>query len=199
MWNQRYSSADYVYGTRPNDFLAHVADRIPPGRVLCIAEGEGRNAVFLAELGHEVVAVDASAVGLEKAGKLALERGVVIETVIADLADYEIAQNSFDVVVSIFAHVPPAIRVPLHRRIVAGLRPGGMLVLEAYPPGQIAFGTGGPPVPELTMTLQALEHELRGLEFIHAAELTRDVIEGSLHTGTGAVVQVVAVKPRAAR
>jgi 2-polyprenyl-3-methyl-5-hydroxy-6-metoxy-1,4-benzoquinol methylase len=195
MWDQRYNTADYVYGTRPNDFLADVAGRIPQGRVLCIAEGEGRNAVYLAQLGHEVVAVDASAVGMRKAQKLAQDRGVAIETVVADLADYEIGQNSFDAIVSIFAHVPPAIRGPLHRRIVSGLKPGGMLILEAYTPDQIAYGTGGPPVAELTMTLRALEDELRGLEFTHAAELCRDVVEGSLHTGTGAVVQVVAIKP----
>jgi len=195
MWDQRYNTADYVYGTRPNKFLADVAGGIPRGRVLCIAEGEGRNAVYLAELGHEVVAVDASTVGLEKAKKLARKRGVAIETVVADLADYEIEKKSFDAVVSIFAHVPPVIRAPLHRRIVAGLKPGGVLVLEAYTPDQIACGTGGPPVAELTMTLRALQDELRGLEFRHAVELRRDVIEGSLHTGTGAVVQVVAVKP----
>jgi 2-polyprenyl-3-methyl-5-hydroxy-6-metoxy-1,4-benzoquinol methylase len=195
MWDQRYNTADYVYGTRPNDFLVDVAGRIPPGRVLCIAEGEGRNAVFLAELGHDVVAVDASTVGMQKAQKLAQDRGVTIETVVADLADYAIEENSFDAIVSIFAHVPPVIRGPLHRKIVSGLKPGGMLVLEAYTPEQIAYGTGGPPVAELTMSLQALEDELRGLEFSHAVELTRDVVEGSLHTGLGAVVQVVAIKP----
>jgi SAM-dependent methyltransferase len=195
MWDQRYNTEDYVYGTRPNDFLVHVAGKMPLGRTLCIAEGEGRNAVYLAELGHDVVAVDASTVGMQKAQRLARERGVVIETVVADLADYQIEENSLDAVVSIFAHVPPAIRRPLHRRIVNGLKPGGVLVLEAYTPDQIAYGTGGPPVAELTMSLQALEDELRGLEFTHAVELKRDVVEGSLHTGTGAVVQVVAIKP----
>jgi 2-polyprenyl-3-methyl-5-hydroxy-6-metoxy-1,4-benzoquinol methylase len=194
MWDQRYNTTDYVYGTRPNDFLADVAAQIPKGRVLCIAEGEGRNAVYLAELGYEVIAVDVSAVGMQKAQKLALERGVSIETVVADLADFEIEENSFNAVISIFAHVPPAIRGPLHRKIVNGLKPGGMLVLEAYTPDQIAYGTGGPPVAELTMSLRVLEDELQGLEFRHAVELKRDVIEGSLHTGTGAVVQVIAVR-----
>lgn len=195
MWDQRYSAADYVYGTRPNDFLADVTCDLPRGRVLSIAEGEGRNAVYLARQGHAVVAVDSSAVGLEKAKKLALARGVVIETVVADLADYEIEPDSWDAVVSIFAHVPPETRKILHRRIVSGLKPGGLLVLEAYTPDQIAYGTGGPPVAELTMSLSALREELHGLEFRHAVEMKREVIEGSLHTGVGAVVQVVAVKP----
>ena len=195
MWDQRYDTAEYVYGTDPNAFLEGVVHDMPVGRTLCIAEGEGRNAVFLAEHGHEVVAVDASAVGLEKARRLAHERGVQIETVTADLADFEIEAGSWDAVVSIFAHVPPAVRQTLHRKIVRGLRSGGVLVLEAYTPAQIELGTGGPPVSELTMTLAALREELDGLIFKHAVEFEREVLEGRFHTGTGAVVQLVAVKP----
>jgi len=195
MWDERYNTAEYVYGTDPNAFLANVVDEMPKGRTLCIAEGEGRNAVFLAEQGHDVVAVDASAIGLAKAQRLASERGVAIETVVADLADFAIAAHGWDAVVSIFAHVPPDIRKPLHRKIVQGLRSGGMLVLEAYTPEQIKLGTGGPPVPELTMNLDSLREELDGLVFQHALELARDVIEGRFHTGKGAVVQVVAIKP----
>ena len=141
MWDERYNTAEYVYGTDPNAFLANVIDQIPKGRTLCVAEGEGRNAVFLAERGHDVVAVDASAVGLAKAQQLAGERGVAIETVVADLADFAIAAHSWDAIVSIFAHVPPEIRKPLHRKMVQGLRSGGMLVLEAYTPEQIKLGT----------------------------------------------------------
>ena len=195
MWDKRYDTEDYVYGKDPNDFLTGVVDRIPAGKTLCIAEGEGRNAVFLAEHGHEVVAVDASAVGLAKARELADERGVQIQTVVADLAHFDIEPDSWDAVVSIFAHVAPETRESLHRKIVHGLRSGGMLVLEAYTPEQISLSTGGPPVTEMTMTLQALQRELDGLIFSHAEELRRDVIEGRLHTGTGAVVQLLAVKP----
>jgi SAM-dependent methyltransferase len=168
---------------------------MPRDRTLCVAEGEGRNAVFLAEHGHDVVAVDSSAVGLEKARRLAIERGVMIETVVEDLAHLDITAGSWDAIVSIFAHVPPEIRKPLHRKIVHGLRPGGMLVLEAYTPAQIELGTGGPPVAELTMNLEILREELDGLVFRHAVELQRDVVEGRFHTGKGAVVQVVAIRP----
>ncbi len=195
MWDERYDTSEYVYGTDPNDFLASLIDEMPGGRTLCIAEGEGRNAVFLAEHGHEVVAVDASAVGLEKARRLAAERGVSIETLVADLSRFEIAPESWDAIVSIFAHVPPAIRKPLHRKIVKGLRSGGMLVLEAYTPEQIKLGTGGPPVAEMTMSLDELRAEFEGLELRHAVELQREVVEGKFHTGRGAVVQLVAVKP----
>ena len=195
MWDERYNTTEYVYGTDPNEFLAAAVTEMPLGRTLCIAEGEGRNAVFLAEHGHDVVAVDSSAVGLKKAGSLASERGVNIETVVADLANYDIEPDSWDAIVSIFAHVPPDIRVPLHKKIVHGLRTGGMLVLEAYTPEQIKLGTGGPAVAEMTMSLDVLQEELDGLEFVHALELERDVVEGQFHTGRGAVVQVIAVKP----
>ena len=195
MWDERYSTNEYVYGTEPNTFLVSKIADLPVGRALCIAEGEGRNAVYLAEHGHQVTAVDASAVGLEKARKLAHSRGVTIEAIVADLADFAIEPDSWDAIVSIFAHVPPELRASLHGSIVRGLRSGGVFVLEAYTPEQIRLGTGGPPVAELTMTLAALRQELAGLEFRHAVELERDVIEGRYHSGKGAVVQVVAVKP----
>ncbi len=195
MWDERYSSDEYVYGTKPNEYLASVANQLPTGKVLCLAEGEGRNAVYLAEQGYDVTAVDASRVGLEKAQRLAKERGVKIKTVVADLADFEIEENSWDGIVSIFCHVPPIIRKPLHRKVVAGLKSGGVLILEAYRPKQLDYGTGGPPVAELTMTLDGLKEELEGLEIKQGAELDRDVTEGLFHTGIGAVVQVIAVKP----
>ena len=195
MWDKRYSAEEYMYGKQPNDFLRSVIDQIPKGRVLCLAEGEGRNSVFLAEQGCDVLAVDSSSVGLTKAKKLASERGVEITIEHADLADFDITAEYWDAIVSIFCHVPPAIRAELHKKVVAGLKPGGVLVLEAYTPKQLAFGTGGPPVADLTMSLASLESELNGLEFIHARECERDVIEGLLHTGRGAVVQLLAIKP----
>lgn len=195
MWDQRYSADEYVYGKDPNDFLANAASNLPKGKILCVAEGEGRNAVFLATLGYDVVAVDASAVGLEKAKKLAEERGVSIETIVTDLAGFSIEPESWDGVVSIFAHLPPQVRKELHRKVVAGLRPGGVLVLEAYRPDQLKYKTGGPPMADFMMTLQNLEDELTGLEFEYAVELDRDVVEGQFHTGKGAVVQLIGKKP----
>ncbi|MDA8098817.1 MAG: class I SAM-dependent methyltransferase [Nitrospiraceae bacterium] len=194
MWDQRYDTEEYVYGIEPNRFLASMADKIPKGRVLCLAEGEGRNAVFLAKQGCRVLAVDSSPVGLKKAEKLAASQGVSIETQVVDLAHFEIEPGAWDGIVSIFAHVPSAIRKALHRKVVAGLRSGGVLVLEAYTPKQLEYKTGGPPNADMMMTLAGLREELAGLEFLHAKELDRDVIEGRLHTGKGAVVQVVAKK-----
>lgn len=195
-WDERFSAADYIYGTAPNTFVAAMAAQIPAGPVLCLAEGEGRNAVHLAQLGHAVTAVDQSAIGLGKAARLAKERGVTLTTVVTDLADYTITPGTWAGVVVTFGHVPPQLRRTMHAQIVAGLRPGGVYILEAYTPAQLAFGTGGPKDVELLMTLAALREELAGLDFEHAVECERDVIEGTYHTGRGAVVQILARKPR---
>lgn len=193
-WDERYSESEFAYGTEPNEFLVEAIQHIPKGRVLCLCEGEGRNAVYLAEQGYTVTAVDASAVGMAKAQKLAAERGVVIETIVSDLGDYSIEADSFNAVVSIFCHVPKDLREKVHQQVIHGLKQNGVLVLEAYFPKQLEFGTGGPPTAELMMDLQSLKIELAGLELVHAEEKVRDVIEGKYHTGQGAVVQVIARK-----
>ena len=191
-WNDRYAAAGHFYGEAPNAFVAEVALQIPAGPVLCLAEGEGRNAVHLAMLGHRVTALDQSEVGLAKARRLAAARGVEIETVAADLADYSIAVAAWAGIVATFANLPPALRRRVHRDVVAGLQPDGVFILEAYTPAQLAFGTGGPKLPELLMTLADLREELSGLKFLIARELERDVVEGSGHNGRGAVVQILA-------
>ena len=195
MWNERYGVDEYLYGHEPNDFLAEVMADEPPVDVLCVADGEGRNGVHLARLGHRVTSVDISEAGIAKARALAEREGVALETVIADLATFDLGTDRWDVVVSIFAHTPPPVRRRLHGALATALRPGGRLVLEAYTPDQIGRGTGGPRVPELTMDLERLRSELVGLDLEHAIEFVRPVIEGPGHTGDGAVVQVIARRP----
>lgn len=194
-WDQRFAVADYVFGLEPNTFVAVMGKEIPAGPVLCLAEGEGRNAVHIAQLGHAVTAVDQSGVGLTKAVRLAADRGVPLTTVVADLANYTISPGVWSGIVSVFAHLPPALRRAVHAQVAAGLRPGGVLILEAYTPAQLAFGTGGPKDAERCMTLAGLRSELAGLEFVVARECERDVVEGTGHTGRGAVVQVLARRP----
>lgn len=191
-WNNRYATDRHIYGEAPNEFLAEVAPQIPAGPVLCLAEGEGRNAVHLATLGHRVTAVDQSEVGLAKARRLAGVRGVDLQTLVTDLAHYSIAAGAWAGIVATFAHLPTALRRQIHRDAAAGLQPGGVFILEAYTPAQLAFDTGGPKDPERLMTLAGLREELSGLEFLIARELERDVIEGSGHTGRAAVVQILA-------
>ena len=195
MWEERYGVDDYVYGTAPNGFLAeHVTD-LPVGNVLCLAEGEGRNAAFVASTGRRVSSVDLTDAGVAKTLRLAAERNVSVDAAVGDLAEFDLGVERWDAVVSIFAHMPSAVRTDLHRRVVASLRPGGVFLLEAYTPDQIGRGTGGPMSDDLTMTLAGLRRELGGLEFEHGEELVREVVEGTHHTGIGSVVQVIARKP----
>jgi SAM-dependent methyltransferase len=192
MWDERYREPGFAYGTQPNDFLTMAADVIPLGPVLCVGEGEGRNAVFLAMRGHAVTAVDASAVGLAKAAVLATERGVTLRTITADLAHFPIEEGVWSGAVSIFCHLEPDLRRVVHERLVRGLAPGGVFILEAYRPEQLLYGTGGPTKRELLYTLADLEADLSGFELQHAAELVREVHEGRYHNGRSAVVQIIA-------
>ena len=195
MWDQRYAAEEYAYGTQPNEYLAAMVGRLASGRVLCLGEGEGRNAVWLAQRGFEVTALDASAVGLEKAQRLARERGVRIATVHADLAEYTIQPESWSSIVSIFCHLPPPLRREVHRQAVTGLHAGGTLLLEAYTTEQLGYKTGGPPVAEMMMDLDTLRRELHGMELLLAREKLREIHEGEFHNGLGAVVQILARKP----
>jgi SAM-dependent methyltransferase len=183
-WDERYAPDEYVFGTEPNEFLRDHADRIPPGRVLSLGEGEGRNAVFLAERGHTITAIDASPRGLAKARALADARGVDarIDTIVADLTDYEPEVGAYAGVISIFCHLPPPVRTVVHARAIRALAP-------------LAFGTGGPKDLALLYSLDELRADLDGLELEVARELERTVVEGPRHTGRAAVVEVVARKP----
>lgn len=194
MWDQRYAEAGWAYGTEPNAFLALCAPRLPRGRALCLADGEGRNGVFLATLGFDVTSVDLSSVGLAKAREMAATRGVEIATVTADLAGFVIEPGAWNAIVSIFCHLPPALRADVHQRCVAGLCPGGAFLLEAYAPRQLEFRTGGPAARELLMDLEDVKRELAGLRFDVAAETEREVAEGRYHTGRAAVTQILAFR-----
>ncbi len=194
MWDERYAADEYIYGTEPNEFLLEHARELS-GPVLCIAEGEGRNAVFLASLGLEVLGVDSSTVGLGKARALAESRGVSIATQVADLADYLPQPNTYGAVVSVFAHLPSQIRQRLYPLLEQCLLPGGMLVLEAYSEAQISRDTGGPKDPDMLMSEAKIEAEFANLDAQFLQETQRQVVEGSYHTGLADVVQFIGRKP----
>lgn len=194
MWDERYSGEEYAYGTKPNKFLEENVHHIPKGKVLSLAEGEGRNAVFLAKHGYAVTAVDGSIIGLNKAQKLAEEQGVVIECIHADLADYDLGENQWDGIVSIFCPIPSFIRKQLYKKVEAALKPNGVFLLEAYTPEQLNHDTGGGKSADVLQTKESLRFELPSLKFKHLTELERKVIEGTYHTGLGAVVQAIAIK-----
>lgn len=193
MWNERYSGSDFVYGTEPNSFLAENSN-ILYGPVLSLAEGEGRNAVFLASLGLVVHGVDGSEVGLTKAQTFARTRGLVIQTEMADLATYIPQERFYGSVVSISAHLPSKIRNRLYPLVERCLKPGGIILLEAYAQGQLARDTGGPKDPDMLMSRVQVEREFPNCEPILSQELDREVNEGKYHTGMASVVQFIAIK-----
>ncbi len=193
-WDERYSHPNRVFGYRPNDFLAAQARFLKPAsRVLCIGDGEGRNGVFLASKGHDVVSLDFSRVGLAKAEALAAEKGVSIETRCVDLADWAdepAPEPPWDAVVMIFVHLPAELRRRVARAATAQCAPGAMLVLEAYTPAQLMLGTGGPKDPELLVTRGAVQEDWVGWH-LDVRLVERRIFEGMAHQGLGSVVQAL--------
>jgi SAM-dependent methyltransferase len=190
-WNKRYADSEYLYGTEPNAFLADYCSLLS-GPVLSLSEGEGRNAVFLASHGFEVLGVDISAVALEKAKQLAKSRGVEITTQVADLATFHPEANHYGSVVSISAHLPSAIRDRLYPLLEQALRPNGVLLLESYSEHQLLRDTGGPKDADMLMTVEKLRREFPNCEPVVLREVERDVSEGEGHSGLASVVQFIA-------
>ena len=191
-WNERYATTEYLYGTEANAFLVENAHLLR-GPVLSLSEGEGRNAVFMASRGLHVLGVDCSEVGLQKAQSLAASRGLVIETEVADLDEYQPKERHFGSVVSISAHLPSAIRRKLYPLIERALRPDGIVLLEAYSDNQLKRNTGGPKDIDMLMSVEKLRQEFPNLRPILAREIERDVREGEGHTGMASVVQFIAM------
>jgi len=194
-WDDKFSADHYIYGTDPNEFLATNFAAIPKGNVLCIGDGEGRNGVFLATQGYQVTSVDSSAVGLRKARELATIKGVEINTILADLNDYDFGNGQWSGIVSIYCHLESPLRQKVHSGVVSGLKNAGVLLLEAYTPKQLEFNTGGPPRTSLMYSEEILQSDFKGLDFSLLQEIDRPVKEGTHHDGMGAVVQAIAVKP----
>lgn len=196
-WDQRFTGDEYVYGEEPNLWLTAQAGSPSSGRneALAIGDGEGRNGVWLAEQGWSTLSVDASAVGLEKARRLAERRGVPLATEQAALEDWSWPRDRFALAASIFVHLPPSIRPAVHRSLSRSLAPGGLLVLEAFLPRQLANGTGGPKSPELLYTATMLRDDFDDLEILHLEEKDLDLNEGRLHRGPSAVVRLLARRP----
>ena len=194
-WDQRFASEEFVYGKQANDFLRQQAAGLAAGQALCLAEGEGRNAVFLAELGHQVCAQDISPIGLGKAKALAQQKGVSITTLCCDLAALDLKPTSLDLIAAIWMHVEPELRATVFEQAVEALRPGGHLLIEAYRPQQLNFSSGGPARKELLIEAAQLQQELATLEPLILQESERTITEGSAHQGQSAVVQFFGRRP----
>jgi SAM-dependent methyltransferase len=195
-WNERFAAPGYLFGTEPNRFLASQKDRLMPGqRALAVADGEGRNGVWLAQQGLRVTSIDFSPIALAKARTLAAKAGVEIETIEADLSTWPWPTAAYDVIVGIFFQfAPPPVRAKLFEGMQRALKPGGLVILEGYRPKQIEYGTGGPPDPAHMYTRELLETAFRGMEILHLAEYDAEIAEGSAHKGLSALIDFVARK-----
>jgi SAM-dependent methyltransferase len=184
-WDQNYSLEGYKYGLAPNAFLVGQSGRFPTNaQVLVPGDGEGRNGVWLAKQGHRVTSVDSSKVGLDKALVLASREGVTIQTCLADLAEWSPPAAGFDLVVLTFLHLSPALRTDVHRRLVQALKPGGLLILEAFHPRQLDFNSGGPRDAAMLYPLESLRADFEGLlDEILAWEGETSLDEGPGHQG----------------
>ena len=194
-WDSRYAEEGFAYGMTPNTFLASFKEKFKPGQnVLVIGDGEGRNGVWLAEQGCTVVSVDSSAVGVEKANKLAVEKGVELEAICADLTEWDWPVSHFDFVVIIYVHFPPDIRELLHDKVVSTLKTGGQLIMESFTPEQLNYSSGGPPVLEMLYTVEMMKSDFKLLEIQQLEECITELNEGKYHCGEGAVVRMLANK-----
>ena len=196
-WDARYATDDYIFGTAPNRFLESQIAHVKPGmRVLSIADGEGRNGVWLAEQGARVHAVDVSPVALEKARKLATVRGVALDFEQVDILGWNWPEAAYDLVAAIFIQFAPP---PERDHVIAGIRrclkPGGLLILQGYTPKQIEFGTGGPPSAANMYTADLLRGWFGDWDILHLAEHESVIREGSHHHGMSALIDLVARKP----
>jgi len=194
-WNQRFAEAEFAYGEAPHVSLAEQFCTPGTGRVLCLAEGQGRNAVHLARLGYDVTALDYSEVGLERAQELAARHGVSIQTLQADLSTYAFELEAWDGIVSIFGHLPAALRARVNAQLHGALKPGGWLQLVGYHPKQLEYGTGGPQEPSMLYTVEELKAELGPGWTYRVAELVeRELEEGPYHRGMSAFVHLLVRK-----
>ena len=194
MWDKRYDTQDYVYGTEPSRFLKLNTELLHAGDIaLAVADGEGRNSVFMAEQGLNVTAVDSSSVGLEKARRLAADRGAKVDFRLADLRDWDWDATQYDVVAAIFIQfADPAFRAEIFDGMERALKPGGLLMLHGYTPKQLEYGTGGPPAPELLYTRDMLAKRFGNWDVLRLEDYEAELQEGPGHSGMSALIDLMA-------
>ena len=193
-WDDRYSAPEFIYGTRPNAFLADQLAHLTPGKALFVFEGEGRNAVFAAALGWQVDCFDGSAVARNKALQWAKSQGVSLNYTTAQLQDYKFPKAQYDLVVLVFAHLPPALRTHLHQSCIQALKPGGTLLLEGFRPEQIPLTSGGPKDEAWLYTRTLLQEDFVGMQSLNIYEAQPHLDEGPLHQGPAETIRVVGVR-----
>jgi 2-polyprenyl-3-methyl-5-hydroxy-6-metoxy-1,4-benzoquinol methylase len=196
-WNQRFSGDDYLFGREPNDYLRSKAPLLPAGgSVLCVADGEGRNSVWLARQGFKVEAFDISEVGVTKARRLASEAGVSVDHTVADCEQYNWTAQRHDGVVAVFIQfADPEMRTRLFANIVRSLKPGGVLILQGYTPLQLEYKTGGPGQLSHLYTADLVREAFKDLQVVELVEYEAELNEGARHAGRSALLGLVATQP----
>lgn len=195
IWNERYSEAEYIYGEAPNRFFADMIIKLRPGKVLLPCEGEGRNGVYAASLGWEVKAFDGSSIGKAKAMQLAAKKKVSFEYLVKDATEVLYDNEYFDVIGLIYAHFPSAIRCIVHQRLLKFLKPGGIIILEAFNPLQLKNTSGGPKDISMLYTIEMLKQDFEGLQFETLETANIRLEEGKLHEGEAEVIRMIARLP----
>jgi cyclopropane fatty-acyl-phospholipid synthase-like methyltransferase len=193
-WDERFAAPEYIFGREPNRFLVSQAALFRPGmQVLDVAAGEGRNAVWLAQRGCQVTAIDISPVAVEKARRLAAEAGVSAAFGVEDVRARDWAPDAFDAAITIFIQfAAPSERAALFEGMRRTLRAGGVLVMQGYTPKQLEYGTGGPKQADHLYTAALLREAFAGWDILHLAEHEDVLSEGSKHVGRSALIDLVA-------
>ena len=196
-WDARFSRDDYIFGTEPNVWLAQHQHLLQPGmRVLAVADGEGRNSVWMAKQGVKVDAFDISPVGIEKAKKLAQQNGVDINFSVCGVEDYPWTALAYDAVVAIFVQfADPDTRATLFKRMKSALKPDGLILLQGYTPKQLEYKTGGPPNVDYLYTEALLQEAFGDLDIPEMRAYEEVLTEGTQHHGPSALIGMVARKP----
>lgn len=193
-WNQRFSADFYVYGVEPNQFFKHQLDLLKPGKILLPAEGEGRNAVYAASKGWEVVACDWSEEGKKKAERLAALGNVTIDYRVADFGELNIATEHFDCIGLVFAHFPVEKRALFHQKVIKALKLGGTIILEGFSKKQLGNTSGGPKKPDLLFSEDDLRSDFQGLDTIEVTEQEILLEEGTFHEGIASTIRLIGKK-----
>ncbi len=193
-WDERYNTDLFVYGKAPNDFFASEINRLDPGKILLPGEGEGRNAVYAASRGWIVDAFDQSRVGSEKAQRFAGEMGASIDYRVCDVEAYPFQQDHYDAVGLIYFHASPSLRKLLHGQVLHALKPGGVVILEAFHTTQLENSTGGPQSLEMLFNKELILDDFLGMETLALNELSIELNEGSFHRGEVNIIRYLGEK-----
>lgn len=196
-WNERFDKKEFIFGKEPNEYLVEQASRYlnPKSSVLCIADGEGRNGVWLAKQGMRVTGFDVSDIALAKANQFAKENQVNIQYSLCDTDGFDWQANSYDAVIGIFIQfADPEMRARIFKQVHQTLKPGGLFILQGYTPKQLEYRTGGPSLIEHLYTEEMIRELSQGLEILNIQCYEKELSEGARHTGMSALLGMVAKK-----